>query len=172
MGADRVRRAGAGWLPAPLRSPRTRALAIPVLVSACRGRSDPRTGPAPAKVSVESAPAGSLCLPVEPHRVQASLSSTGVAITQERLGLVAGLLYRSAPARRRGPGESKRSPITRAPFQFCGLVAAARASLVLEAIAAVDRLRAARAEGDLGLAAAARARCAEHLARAARIAAA
>ena len=54
-----------------------------------------------------------------------------------------------------------------------GLVrAAARASLVGEAVAAVDRLRAAGAEGDLGLAAAAGARRAEHLAWAARIAAA
>ena len=50
------------------------------------------------------------------------------------------------------------------------LVAVARGSLAAEAVAAVDRLRATGAEGDLGLAAAARARGAEHLARAARIA--
>jgi hypothetical protein len=53
--------------------------------------------------------------------------------------------------------------------RFVGLVAVAR-TLAGEAVAAVDRLRAAGAEGDLGLAAAARAGCAEHLARAARIA--
>ena len=111
-------RAGGGARRRNSTVPRTRALAVPVLVSAYRGRSHPLAGPTPAEASVGSAPAGSFCLPVEPPWVRASLSSTGVAITQQRV--VSLLLGRSGAARpghpaTHGPTPPRAVPVAPTP---------------------------------------------------------